>query len=358
MIGDPMQIPIKEIAELVEGEVEGDSSIVISGVSGIKEAKRGEITFIANRRYASLMDSTSASAIIVSRDIANGAGRTLIKTDDPYHAFTRVMGIWANGNGQLMTEPGIHPRAVIGSNVKLGKSVSIQAFAVIEDYAEIGDNAVILPQVYIGRKTKIGAETLIYPGVTIREKVSVGKRCIIHSGTVIGSDGFGFAPVKGTHHKVPQIGTVIIEDDVEIGANVAIDRATIGKTQIGRGTKIDNLVQIAHNVVIGKNSIIVSQVGLSGSCAIGEGVTIAGQAGVTGHITVGNNSTVAARAGVTKSVPADSCVSGFPAQPHDREKRLKVSLLRVPETNKKVKELEKRIKALEGLLDKRQSYGR
>ena len=348
-----MQISIKEIADIVKGDIEGDGNIIISGVSGIKEAKQGELTFVANRRYANLMNTTHASAIIVSRDISSDNSRTLIKTDDPYHAFTRVMEIWANGNGQLLTKAGIHPTAAIGQCVKLGNNVSIQAFSVIEDNAEIGDNVVIFPQVYIGRKTRIGDETLIYPRVTIREKISIGRRCIIHSGTVIGSDGFGFAPVKGTHHKVPQIGTVIIEDDVEIGANVAIDRATIGKTQIGQGTKIDNLVQIAHNVVIGKNSIIVAQVGLSGSSIVGDGVTIAGQAGVTGHITVGNNSTVAARAGVTKSVPPDSCVSGFPAQPHDKEKRLKVSLLRVPETNKKVKELEKRIKALEALLEKK-----
>lgn len=346
-----MDIPLRRIAEVVNGDICGDREIVISGVSGIKEAKKGEITFVANKRYAALMDSTRASAIIVSRDIENGNGRTLLKTDDPYHAFTKVMEIWANGNGQLSAKPGVHPTAVIGNNVKLGRNVSIHAFVVLEDNVELGDNVVIYPQVYVGRKSVVGEETLIYPRVTIREKITVGKRCIIHSGTVIGSDGFGFAPVKGTHHKVPQIGTVIIEDDVEIGANVAIDRATIGKTQIGSGTKIDNLVQIAHNVVIGKNSIIVAQVGLSGSSIIGSGVTIAGQAGVTGHISVGDNSTVAARAGVTKSVPPDSCVSGFPAQPHDREKRLKVSLLRVPETNKKVKDLEKRVRALESLLD-------
>ncbi len=342
-----MIITLKEIADIVNGDIEGDEDAVISGVSGIKEARTGDITFVANRRYSNLMNSTHASAIIVSRDIENVKNRTLVKTDDPYHAFTRVMEIWANGNGQPPAKPGIHPSAVIGEGVKLGKNPTIQAFVVIEDGAEIGDNVIIYPQVYIGRKSTLGDETLIYPRVTIREKISIGKRCIIHSGTVIGSDGFGFAPVKGTHHKVPQIGTVIIEDDVEIGANVAIDRATIGKTQIGRGTKIDNLVQIAHNVTIGKNSIIVAQAGLSGSSTIGDGVTIAGQAGVTGHITVGDNATVAARAGVTKSVPPDSCVSGFPAQPHDKEKRLKVSLHRVPETNKKVKELEQRIKYLE-----------
>ncbi len=347
-----MQIDIRQIAELIGGDIEGDEGILISGVSGIKEARQGEITFVANKRYSNLMETTNASAIIVSRDIERSNSRTLIKTDDPYLAFTRVMRMWANGNGDTQAEAGIHPTAVIGKNAKLGEGVSIQAFAVIGDDVEIGDNVVIYPQVYIGRKTKIGEETLIYPRVTIREKISIGKRCIIHSGTVIGSDGFGFAPVKGTHHKVPQIGTVIIEDDVEIGANVAIDRATIGKTQIGRGTKIDNLVQIAHNVTIGNNSIIVAQVGLSGSSTIGSGVTIAGQAGVTGHIVVGDNSTVAARSGVTKSVPPNSCVSGFPAQPHDKEKRLKVSLLRVPETNKKIRDLEKRIRSLESMIDK------
>ena len=341
-----MEVSLKEIGALVGGEIAGDENIIITGVAGIKEARDGEITFVANSKYASLMDSTNASAIIVSRDVENGR-RALLKTDDPYLAFTQVMELWANGNGEPSPEAGIHPTAIVGKDVKFGKNVSIQAYVVLGDKVEIGNNVVIRPHVYIGRKSRVEDETLIYPRVTIIEKISIGKRCIIHSGTVIGSDGFGFAPVKGIHHKVPQIGTVIIEDDVEIGANVTIDRGTIGKTLIGKGTKIDNLVQIAHNVVIGENSIIVAQVGISGTAVLGKGVTVAGQAGIAGHLTVGDNSTVAARAGVTKSVPANSCVSGFPAKPHDKEKRIKATLQRLPELTKAVRELQQKVKELE-----------
>jgi UDP-3-O-[3-hydroxymyristoyl] glucosamine N-acyltransferase len=341
-----MLVPLKEIAELVDGEIVGDKDIVINGVSGIKEAKDGEITFVANSKYAPLMNLTDASAIIVSRDVKNGR-ITLVRADDPYLAFTKVMQLWANGNGEPGPPVGVHPTVVIGRGVKFGKRVSVQAYVVLEDQVEIGDDVIISPQVYIGRKSRIGDGTLVYPRVTIREKITVGKRCIIHSGTVIGSDGFGFAPVKGVHHKVPQIGTVIIEDDVEIGANVTIDRATIGKTLIGKGTKVDNLVQIAHNVVIGENSIIVAQVGISGTAVLGKGVTVAGQAGVAGHLTVGDNTTIAARAGVTKNVPPNSCVSGFPAKPHDEEKRLKANLRRLPELVKTVRELEQRLRSLE-----------
>lgn len=342
-----MLISLGEIAKLVEGEVEGDSSILIRGVAGIKEAREGEVTFVANSRYMPLMNTTQASAIIVSRDVQNGK-RPLIHTDDPYLAFTRIMSLFANGNGCEVVPPGgIHYTAVIGEGVKIGEGVSIQPYAVVEDGAQIGDHTVIYPHVYVGHRTQIGEECLIYPHVTIRERVKIGNRVIVHSGTVIGSDGFGFAPVKGVHHKVPQIGTVIIEDDVEIGANVTIDRATIGKTQIGKGTKIDNLVQIAHNVVIGENSIIVAQVGISGSAVLGKGVTIAGQAGVVGHLVIGDNAVVAARAGVTKDLPADICVSGFPAKPHEREKRIKASLQKLPELTKLVHRLEKRVEELE-----------
>ncbi len=341
-----MEVALKEIASLVDGEIVGDDDIVINGVAGIKEAREGEITFVANSKYASLMNSTGASAVIVSRNVENG-DRTLVRTDDPYLAFTKVMELWANGNGEPGSPAGVHPTVVIGKDVKFGKRVSVQAYVVLEDYVEIGDEVTISPHVYIGRKSKIGDGTLVYPRVTIRERIAIGKRCIIHSGTVIGSDGFGFAPVKGVHHKIPQIGTVIIEDDVEIGANVTIDRGTIGKTLIGKGTKIDNLVQIAHNVVIGENSIIVAQVGISGTAVLGKGVTVAGQAGIAGHLTVGDNATVAARAGVTKSVPPNSCVSGFPAKPHEEEKRLKATFRRLPELAKTVRELEQKVRSLE-----------
>lgn len=343
---------LREIAELVDGRVVGDEDIIITGVAGIKEARKGEITFVANPRYVSLMNTTQASAIIVGSGVKNSNHRPLIKTKDPYLAFTRVMNLLANGNGEVLPPPSIHSTVILGKNVELGSNVSLHPYVVIEDDVQVGDKVTIYPHVYLGRKSRIGDETLIYPQVTIREKITIGKRVIIHSGTVVGSDGFGFAPVKGAHHKVPQIGTVIVEDDVEIGANVTIDRGTIGKTLIGKGTKIDNLVQIAHNVVIGENSIIVAQSGISGSATLGKRVTMAGQSGVVGHLTVGDNTTVAARAGVTKSLPPNSFVSGFPARPHEKEKRVKASLQKLPELCKTFGQLLKRVAKLEEKLNK------
>ena len=338
-----MRFTVGEIAKTIEGEVCGDENMVITGVAGIKEAQKGEITFLANPRYLSLLSTTKASAVIVARDITD-SDRTLIQTEDPYFAFSQVMGLLANDEIPLPRE--IHPSASIGQRVKLGKNISICAFSVIGDDVEIADGVTIYPQVYIGHHAKIGENTLIYAQVTIREKVTIGKRVIIHSGTVVGSDGFGFAPFKGKHHKVPQLGTVAIGDDVEIGANVTIDRATIGKTEIKQGTKIDNLVQIAHNVVIGENCIIVAQTGLSGSTVLGKNVTLAGQVGLVGHLNIGDNVKVGAKSGVSKDVPANTCVMGIPAKPHMTEKRIEAVLRHLPELVKDINKLKKEIEEL------------
>lgn len=342
-----IQTTLGELAKLVGGEVVGDPNIPITGIAGIREAKPGDITFVANSRYASLIHSTRASAVIVGRSMQE-CRLPAIVTDDPYVAFTKVMKLL---NGDDVPPPKeIHPTAVIGENVRIGRDVSIGPYVVIGDNAVIGDRVALYPHVYVGRKSTIGDDTLIYPSVTIREKIHIGKRVIIHSGTVIGGDGFGFAPVKGTHHKVPQVGRVVIEDDVEIGSNVTIDRATIGKTVIGRGTKIDNLVQIAHNVVLGENCIVVAQVGISGSAQVGSNVTIAGQAGIVGHIRIGDNTVVAARAGVTKDIPSNQLVSGFPAKPHTDEKRIKACLMKLPDMRKELADLRKRIQELESAM--------
>jgi UDP-3-O-[3-hydroxymyristoyl] glucosamine N-acyltransferase len=246
---------------------------------------------------------------------------------------------------------GVHPTAIIGENVKIGEDAWIQAYAFIGDNAQIGDRVVICPFVYIGAHTQIGAQTFIYPNVTIREDVRIGERVMIHSGTVIGSDGFGFAQVSDRHHKVPQIGTVIIEDDVEIGANVAIDRG-LRETVVGRGTKIDNLVQIAHNVVIGEDCVIVAQVGIAGSTEIEDRVTLAGQAGVVGHIRIGADAQIAARAGISKDIPSGPCVwSGTPAVPHTKELRLQASMRKLPDLINQFREMEKKIEALERELE-------
>ncbi|MBU1042979.1 MAG: UDP-3-O-(3-hydroxymyristoyl)glucosamine N-acyltransferase [Candidatus Omnitrophica bacterium] len=342
-----MKKTLNEIAQLIDGSVVGDGNIEIFGVCGIKEAKQGEITFIANPKYISLMDHTNASAIITTPDI-KVSSKPLILTQNPSLAFAKLLTLVAPN--EYDHYKGVHPTAVIGKNVKLGKNVSIDPFVVMEDNSELGDNSVLCAGVFIGHSTKIGCKTIVYPHVSIRERMVIGNRVIIHSGTVIGSDGFGFATVKGLHQKIPQIGTVIIEDDVEIGANVTIDRARFDKTIIKHGTKIDNLVQIAHNVVVGENSIIVAQAGISGSTILGKNVTLAGQSGVIGHINIGDNAVVAAQAGVTKSVPANTCVSGYPAKPHKKAKRINACVQKLPELYKLVNELQEKIATLEEAL--------
>ncbi len=344
-----MQKTLKEIAELIGGQVIGNGDILITGASGIKEAAEGEITFLANPKYSPLMDKTRAAAIVTSAD-AQKTTKPIILIENPSLAFAKIISMF------MPDEVG-HPKnvdytVVLGKDVSLGRDVAIGPYTVIGDNVTIGDNTIIYAGCYIGHHTKIGAKTLIYPHVSIRERVSIGSRVIIHSGTVIGSDGFGFATIKGLHHKIPQVGTVEIGDDVEIGANVTIDRARFDKTVIGRGTKIDNLVQIAHNVVIGENSLIVAQVGISGSTIIGNNVILGGQAGLVGHINIGDNAIVTAQSGVAKSVPPDTMVSGYPARPFMTTQRANASLQNLPKLFDLVKELKKKIEELEAKLNK------
>ncbi|MBN2483539.1 MAG: UDP-3-O-(3-hydroxymyristoyl)glucosamine N-acyltransferase [Candidatus Omnitrophica bacterium] len=341
-----MKFTLKEIATIVEGELVGDPDIIVTGISGIKEAKRGDITFLANSKYAALLTTTKASAVITSRDSINGnSDKAIIKTANPSFAFAKVVGLVAPND---ITHPqGVHPTAIIPDNVKLGENVVIGPYTILDDKVTVGDDSIIYGGCYIGHHTVIGKKCLVYHNVTIRERIEIGNRVIVHSGAVIGSDGFGFATVKGVQEKIPQIGTVVIEDDVEIGSNVTIDRARFDKTIIGAGTKIDNLVQIAHNVVVGKNCIIVAQAGISGSTTLGENVILAGQAGLVGHIIIGDNSIVAAQAGVTKSVPANTKVSGYPAKPHNVAKRVNACVQMLPQLYKRIKELEEKIESLE-----------
>ncbi len=338
-----MKRTLKEIARLVDGEIVGDADTVVTGICGIKEAKEGDLTFVANPRYLSLMNHTKASAIITSRDV-NKAPKPIIRTENPSIAFAKMVSFLAPN--EVKRPRGIHPTAVIGEKVKLGRGVAIQPYVVIEDNVEIKENTILYTGAYVGHHTRIGKNCVIYPYVIIRERIVMGDRVTIHGGTVIGSDGFGFSTVKGVHQRIPQIGNVVIEDDVEIGANVTIDRARFDKTIIKKGTKIDNLVQIAHNVIVGEHSIIVAQSGISGSTTIGNNVTLAGQSGVIGHVSVGDNTVVAGKAGVTKSVPPNSCVSGFPAKPHTVAKRINACVQNLPELYKKVRALEEEIERL------------
>jgi UDP-3-O-[3-hydroxymyristoyl] glucosamine N-acyltransferase len=348
-----MSVTLAEVAKLIGGEVVGDDSTELAGVAGIKEARKGELTFVSNPRYERYVANTSASAVVVSRDYAASArpdGTSLIVVDDPYDAFARAMTLFAP-EGDIVSD-GVHPSAVVAESAILGEGISIGANVVVMDDATIGDGTTIHAGSFVGRSVAVGRETTIYPNVTIRNGCVLGDRIIVHPGTVIGSDGFGFALSGCSHTKVPQIGNVVIEDDVEIGANVCIDRATLGSTRVCRGSKIDNLVQVAHNVVIGDGSIIVAQVGISGSTRIGRGVVLAGQAGLGGHIEIGDGAIVAAQAGVTKSVPSGERVSGYPARRHSAAKRQYAFIEHLPKLVGRVKELESRISKLEDVVER------
>ena len=347
-----MRKTLAEIADLVNGKVVGDKDLVITGLSGLQEAKAGEITFLANPKYIPFLSKTKASAIITARNV-KAPGKSIIQTDNPSLAFADLITLVTGSDRPSFK--GIHKTAVIADDAVIGKDVSIGPFAVVESRARIGENTAIYGGCYIGHDTSIGSGGLIYPNVIIRERVTIGKNAIIHGGTVIGSDGFGYVNVDGVHKKIPQIGTVVIEDDVEIGANTTIDRARFDQTVIGKGTKIDNLVQIAHNVVLGENCIIVAQVGISGSVNVGKGAILAGQAGVTGHLKICEGAIVNAQSGVLKSIPPHQHVIGFPAKPHIQMKRSYRHLWRLPEYVRTIKDLQRRVEELERKLLERGS---
>jgi len=336
-----MEKILKEIAELVGGELAGDGEIKINGLSNITMAHEGDLIF-AVPPHLDEAKTCAASAVLIPLDIKDFP-KPAIKVADPRAAFAKLLEMFAP---KLKIQKGISPKAHIGENVKLGADVTIMPFAFIDDCAEIQSGAVIYPHVYIGQHVTIGADTVIYSGVTIREFCKVGSRCVIHSSAVIGADGFGFTTKNGVHTKMPQVGNVIIEDDVEIGAHVGIDRAAMGSTIIGHGTKIDNLVHIAHNCKIGANCLIVAQTGISGSVTVGDNVTFGGQVGTVGHITIGGNSVYAARSGISKNMPEGFFGCGFPIQSHSDWLRQQAALKKVPELLEKIRKLEQTIDKL------------
>ncbi len=326
---------LQDVAEIISGELRGDPDTEIQGVSGITEALEGDVTFLSDMRYLKDCLSTKASCVIV-KDFIDELKTPQIRVKDPYYAFATLLEHFYPREKE---EKGISPMAIVSEKAKIGRDVTIYPFVFISEDAEVGDNTIIYPFVFVGRRSKIGQSCLIYSNVTIREGVRIGERVIIHAGAVIGSDGFGYIFEAGRHHKIPHVGGVTIEDDVEIGANVTIDRATTGNTIIGRGTKIDNLVQIGHNVRIGENSIIVAQVGIGGSSKIGNNVMLGGQAGVSDHAVIEDGTMVGAQSGVMGHIRA-GVYSGTPVIPH-REWLKSVALFsRLPEMFKKIKELE------------------
>lgn len=335
---------LRGIAELIGGRIVGSPELVITGISGIKDAKRGEITFVADKKSLKDISNMKASAIIVKEEI-KGVTASLLIVDNPYLAFAKTLEIF---HKKFFSPLGISEETVIGNNVKFGDDVSIYPLVYISNNVSVGSRVTISPCVYIGDDVSIGDDTIIYSNVTLRENVMIGRKVIIHAGAVIGSDGFGYVQDKEKHYKIPQVGGVIIKDDVEIGANVTIDRATIGNTVIGSGTKIDNLVQVAHNVKTGKNCLLVAQAGIAGSVEMGDGVIMAGQAAVRDHIKIGNGVMVGAQSGVGHDIPDRQAFSGSPAIPHKDWLRAQSIYAKLPEILKRLRELERKIKKTSG----------
>jgi UDP-3-O-[3-hydroxymyristoyl] glucosamine N-acyltransferase len=339
-------LKLQDIAARIDCRLEGDGAIDIQGVAGIEDAGPGDLTFFANPKYAPELRTTKASAVILADD-AEAAPCAMLRAQHPYLAFARAVGLFED---PWRPAPGVHELACVAEGVLVGADVSIGPFAVVEEGASIGARTIVHPHVTIGRHTVIGEDCILHARVSIRERLRVGHRVILQDGAVVGSDGFGFARrADGTHHKIPQAGGIVIEDDVEIGANTTIDRPAVGETRIGAGTKIDNLVQIAHGVTIGKNVLLAAQVGVAGSVTIEDDVTLAGQVGVAGHITLGRGVVATAQTGIPNSVAPGAFVSGYPAIPNREWLRASALVRRLPELKKRVAELERRIKALEDM---------
>jgi len=339
-----MGMTLAQVAERVGGRVLGDPEVVITGIGSLEEAGPGDITFLSHPRYARLARTTRASAVL-ARERIEGTEVQVIQVSNPDWAFALIAEVFAPAPPRFA--PGIHELAVVAEDVSVGEGASIQALSVVEGNARIGDRTLVYPQVYIGHRAEIGCDCRIYPRVVIRERCVIGNRVIIHSGAVIGSDGFGYVTLEGEHHKIPQVGRVVIEDDVEIGANCAIDRARSGETRVRRGTKIDNLVQIGHNCDIGEDCIIVGQCGLSGSTTLEDHVVLGGQVGLADHIRIGAGAQVAAKSGVARDMPAGAVYRGNPATDKNRFARQQVAVRRLPRIIEQLRELSKRVERLE-----------
>lgn len=340
---DRMQKSLKELADLVGGELIGSPDVQVSGAADIVDAEEGDIVFAESPKRLNEAVRSKASAVIAYMGASN-SDKPIIAVRNPRYAFAQILTVFSPIKQR---EPGIHPTCIVGDGATIGENPSIGPNAHIGRNSTIGKNALIYPFAYIGDDVHIGDDCILYPFASILDTSSLGNRVTIHSGTVIGSDGFGYTNVDNKHYKIPQIGSVVIGDDVEVGANVTIDKARTGKTEIGNGTKIDNLVHLAHNVKIGENCIVIAQVGISGSVQIGNRVILAGQSGVKDHVTIGDDAVLCARAGVIGNVGSGEFVSGFPAKDHKEQMKIIAAQQRVPALLKTIKDLEKRIKNLE-----------
>ncbi len=333
---------LDELARRLDAELVGDPSASVDGVRPLDEAGPEHLSFLHNPKYVGQARESKAGAILV-RPSDTLPDRNLLVCAEPYLGLARALKLL---HPQKEAAPGVHPSAVVADDAELGEDVSVGPFAVVGPKSRVGDRTVIGASCVLGRKVAVGADCLVHPQVVVEDHCRVGDRCVLHAGTVIGSDGYGFATVDGVHHKVPQVGIVVIEDDVELGANVCVDRATFGETRIGRGTKVDNLVQIAHNVEIGEGSLLVAQVGISGSTKLGHHVVIAGQSGAAGHLKIGDRAMVGAATAVYKDVAEGQFVTGVPARPHREWLKANANLQRLDRLRQKVRELEATVAGL------------
>ena len=334
---------LKDLAEYLGGKVIGDSALLVNGLAPLELAGSDKVTFLANPKYAAKVAETKAGAVLMTPG-AESFGRNVIEVANPYLAFAKLLTLFYTRPHPVL---GVFPEVVIGTGVSLGEDISIYSGAIIGNNVAIGDRVVIHPGAVIYDNVIIGDDSLIHANAVVRERCRIGKRCVLQPGAVIGSDGFGYAPDGSSYYPIPQIGIVVLEDDVEIGANATVDRAALDVTLIKRGTKLDNLVQIAHNCQIGEDCMIVSQVGIAGSSKVGNHVTLAGQVGVVGHISIGDNVVIGAQSGVINSVEGNNYYTGTPAIPHKQWLKMTGTMPRLPEMKKKICELEKKIAAIE-----------
>lgn len=339
-----MKFAASQIGEILQGTIEGDATVCVDRLAKIEEATEGSITFLANPKYTHYIYTTGASVVIVSKDFVPSApvSATMIRVKDPYTSFTTLLEFYENYLKSLKN--GIEQPSFQAHDLKMGQNVYLGAFSYIGEGVVLGDDVKIYPQVYIGDHVKIGRGTVIYAGARIYRGTQIGADCIVHAGAVLGADGFGFAPqADGSYKKIPQTGNVVLEDCVEIGANTTVDRSTMGSTVIRKGTKLDNLIQIAHNVEVGQNTAIAAQTGVAGSSKIGAGCIIGGQVGIAGHLHIGDRTTIAAQSGVIADIAAGATVMGSPSFDHKEYVKSYVVFRKLPKLARRIEQINKKL---------------